>query len=306
MSKRNNHGCAVRIKKKAIIIAEIKAELNHGRTFNEICVDYNYSEEDFIEHIKERMFNKDKEFRAMKRQNELNMRNRRRVERREFNPNLVSINPALDADSTHEKEGLKNMKNIKEALEQKNVEKETAERKASEIRSNITILKSKLAIQQDVLVQTRAVYNEAMKALQEAEKEVEEIQCKISEETQNAEDFEKQATEISHQIEELENSRIYLVSPMGYTGEVPLFGKFISVIEKVPGFSGNLEVKNAELLMEGRIEEMEAIGVDSLKTYNLLIKFVSLYTEYWLDDIQVEILSDTDMEMQLFNLKTDE
>lgn len=133
----------------------------------------------------------------------------------------------------------------------------------------------------------KAAYDLAKSKFDAVQKEVDELSSKINEAKEVRDMWEDRLSNVSQQILEVRNSKIYLIAPT-YTGNIPKFGTMISCTD-INGI--NVEIKKGEKLFnEPTFTSLLESGYNDLDEYLIAIEFAKLCILFELSGKEYTIL----------------
>lgn len=293
------NGKALRLRPQTIF----SAIRDGNRTFSEMAPEYGLSLEQFEEQVKLKVG--PKEFAKLKKQSE---RNGERKEKAKPAESVVIETPVLGSAETTSKEkegdGEMHSKEIEGQLA-------TLESSLESVRQQILAQNAICASKKEVLETEKINLNRAKDSLRKArktlanaekraaecEKALMEAKSEASKSEEELSSLQTTESELVRKCEELQKSRIYLVAP-GYHGEMPKYGRFISIME-IQGIDDLQveDVRGVELVKQMTAEEFFLF--DTMQEAKSSYSFVKLVSKYYFDGLDYTILVDDDSIIEL-------
>ena len=298
------NGKALRLRPQTIF----SAIRDGNRTFSEMAPEYGLSLEQFEEQVKLKVG--PKEFAKLKKQSERNGERKEKEKQKGYETkpaeNVVIETPVLSSAEKTSKQGDCDM-NIKEIEGQLATLESSLESVRQQIFAQNAICASKkevLETEKTNLNRAKDSLRKARKTLANAEKRVAECEKALMEAKSAASNSEEELSslqttesELVRKCEELQKSRIYLVAP-GYHGEMPKYGRFISIME-IQGIDDLQveDVRGVELVKQMTAEEFFLF--DTMQEAKSSYSFVKLVIKYYFDGLDYTILVDDDSIIEL-------
>ena len=270
--------------------------------------EYGLSLEQFEEQVKLKVG--PKEFAKLKKQSERNGERKEKEKQKSYETkpaeNVVIETPVLGSAEKTSKQGDCDM-NSKEIEGQLATLESSLESVRQQIFAQNAICASKkevLETEKTNLNRAKDSLRKASKTLANAEKRVAECEKALMEAKSAASNSEEELSslqttesELVRKCEELQKSRIYLVAP-GYHGEMPKYGRFISIME-IQGIDDLQveDVRGVELVKQMTAEEFFLF--DTMQEAKSSYSFVKLVSKYYFDGLDYTILVDDDSIIEL-------
>ena len=298
------NGKALRLRPQTIF----SAIRDGNRTFSEMAPEYGLSLEQFEEQVKFKVG--PKEFAKLKKQSERNGERKEKEKQKSYETkpaeSVVIETPVLSSAEKTSKQGDCDM-NIKEIEGQL----ATLESSLESVRQQIFAQNSICASNKEVLETEKTNLNRAKDSLRKARKTLANAEMRVAEcekalmeaksAASNSEEelssLQTTESELVRKCEELQKSRIYLVAP-GYHGEIPKYGRFISIME-IQGIDDLQveDVRGVELVKQMTAEEFFLF--DTMQEAKSSYSFVKLVSKYYFDGLDYTILVDDDSIIEL-------
>lgn len=298
------NGKALRLRPQTIF----SAIRDGNRTFSEMAPEYGLSLEQFEEQVKLKVG--PKEFAKLKKQSERNGERKKKEKQKSYETkpaeSVVIETPVLGSAETTLKQGDCDM-NIKEIEGQLATLESSLESVRQQILAQNAICASKKEVLEtektnlnrakDSLRKARKTLANAEKRVAECEKALMEAKSAASKSEEELSSLQTTESELVRKCEELQKSRIYLVAP-GYHGEIPKYGRFISIME-IQGIDGLQveDVRGVELVKQMTAEEFFLF--DTMQEAKSSYSFVKLVSKYYFDGLDYTILVDDDSIIEL-------
>lgn len=298
------NGKALRLRPQTIF----SAIRDGNRTFSEMAPEYGLSLEQFEEQVKLKVG--PKEFAKLKKQSERNGERKEKEKQKSYETkpaeSVVIETPVLGSAETTLKQGDCDM-NIKEIEGQLATLESSLESVRQQILAQNAICASKKEVLEtektnlnrakDSLRKARKTLANAEKRVAECEKALMEAKSAASKSEEELSSLQTTESELVRKCEELQKSRIYLVAP-GYHGEIPKYGRFISIME-IQGIDGLQveDVRGVELVKQMTAEEFFLF--DTMQEAKSSYSFVKLVSKYYFDGLDYTILVDDDSIIEL-------
>ncbi len=174
------------------------------------------------------------------------------------------------------------------SMEQLLAEKRTATENVEEAKKELEKAQTVLSIRENSLKETKELFEEAKKALTEAEVDRAKAKENVDAKSKELDTFIKKMNDVESSIEELKKQKVYLVEP-GYTGEIPSYGTFYSFTE-VKGVNVQIKEANGKFAIEPDIKDMLVAGYDSYTEYSCGLRFAMLCLDFASKKIKYEVL----------------